>query len=362
MTGMSEQDHAALLPSGLSDLLAPDAQSEAQAITTVMDVFARFGYDRVKPPLMEFEDHLLSPGPGAALARQTFRLMDPLSQRMMGLRADTTAQIARIADSRLAGEERPLRLSYAADVLRVNGTQIRPARQFVQVGCEMIGAHTPQGDAEIALIALAALKEIGIENMTIDLTVPMLISHIFEHYSVPKEQREEMETALSQKDKNALGGISSQATDLLSALLEVCGPEESAFEKLKSFSLDGQILKDIETLQEMCADLKDGMAAYEIEAQITVDLVEHRGLEYETGISFTLYSKDVRGELGGGGRYSLSEKAQDQSATGFTLYMDSLLPALPKQDAPKTKILPASAGWKEIRAAQDDGLCVKRKI
>ena len=83
----------------------------------------RFGYQRVKPPLLEFEDSLLA-GSGAAVAEQTFRLMDPDSQRMMGLRADTTPQVARIATTRLAGAPRPLRLSYAGQCLRVRGSQL----------------------------------------------------------------------------------------------------------------------------------------------------------------------------------------------------------------------------------------------
>ena len=86
----------ALLPAGLRDLLPPEAETEAASVEAIMDVFASHGYQRVKPPLLEFEDSLLS-GSGAAVADQTFRLMDPESQRMMGVRADTTPQVARIA-------------------------------------------------------------------------------------------------------------------------------------------------------------------------------------------------------------------------------------------------------------------------
>ena len=96
----------ALLPAGLRDLLPPEAETEASAVEALMDVFAAHGYQRVKPPLLEFEDSLLA-GSGAAVADQTFRLMDPDSQRMMGLRADTTPQVARIATTRLAGAPRP---------------------------------------------------------------------------------------------------------------------------------------------------------------------------------------------------------------------------------------------------------------
>src|SRR3954465_9244344 len=104
--------NSALLPAGLRDLLPPDAETEASAVEALMTVFAAHGYQRVKPPLLEFEDSLLA-GSAAALADQTFRIMDPDSQRMMGLRADTTPQVARIATTRLGAAPRPLRLSYA---------------------------------------------------------------------------------------------------------------------------------------------------------------------------------------------------------------------------------------------------------
>ena len=113
---MSDDDlpnNRALLPAGLRDLLPPDAETEASAVEALMEVFASHGYQRVQPPLLEFEDSLLA-GSGAAVSEQTFRLMDPVSQRMMGLRADTTPQVARIATTRLARAPRPLRLSPTA--------------------------------------------------------------------------------------------------------------------------------------------------------------------------------------------------------------------------------------------------------
>src|SRR5438270_2282246 len=132
-------NNRALLPAGLRDLLPPDAETEASAVEALMEVFASHGYQRVQPPLLEFEDSLLA-GSGAAVAEQTFRLMDPVSQRMMGLRADTTPQVARIAASRLGLQKRPLRLCYAGQVLRVRGTQLAPSRQLPQAGVELIGS------------------------------------------------------------------------------------------------------------------------------------------------------------------------------------------------------------------------------
>ena len=153
-------NNRALLPAGLRDLLPPDAETEAASVEALMEVFAAHGYQRVKPPLLEFEDSLLA-GSGAAVAEQTFRLMDPESQRMMGLRADTTPQVARIATTRLAHAPRPLRLSYAGQCLRVRGSQLAPDRQIAQAGIELIGCDNPAADAEIVLVGAEALASVG---------------------------------------------------------------------------------------------------------------------------------------------------------------------------------------------------------
>ena len=134
----------ALLPSGLRDLLPPDAETEALSVEALMAVFAGHGYERVKPPLLEFEDSLLS-GSGAAVAEQTFRLMDPATHRMMGLRPDMTPQVARIATTRLASARRG-RCACATPGQCLQTVHRRrnssPDRQVAQAGIELIGADS----------------------------------------------------------------------------------------------------------------------------------------------------------------------------------------------------------------------------
>ena len=163
MTG--SQIQKGLLPAGLSDILYPKAQVQAKKIENLLDVFSDYGYLRVKPPLVEYEETLLSDGPGTVLKDSTFRIMDPLSQKMMALRSDVTAQISRIASTRLSHLTRPLRLSYSGDVLRVKGDSFNTERQKTQVGAELIGLENEFCDAEIILICLKALKSINIENI-----------------------------------------------------------------------------------------------------------------------------------------------------------------------------------------------------
>ena len=171
---ISSSSRKGLLPAGLSDILYPDARIQAKTIENLLDVFSNYGYMRVKPPLVEYEDSLLSDGPGAVLKDSTFRIMDPLSQRMMALRSDVTAQISRIASTRLSHLPRPLRLSYSGDVLRVTGDSFNTERQKTQVGAELIGPKSELIDSEIILVCLQSLKSINIRNITVDLNLPFL--------------------------------------------------------------------------------------------------------------------------------------------------------------------------------------------
>src|SRR5581483_2401006 len=155
-SAMNDAPHPALLPAGLYDRLPPEAETEAAVTGRLMQVLTSHGYERVKPPLVEFEESLLA-GAGAAMASDTFRTMDPASHRMIGVRADMTPQVARIAAARLGRRPRPLRLSYAGQVLRVRGTELRPERQFGQVGAELIGAAGPEADVEVIAVAGEAL-------------------------------------------------------------------------------------------------------------------------------------------------------------------------------------------------------------
>src|SRR5215475_875570 len=177
------KDHQYLLPAGLSDGLPPEAGFEAAIVERLMAAFAAWGYERVKPPLIEFEDSLLS-GPGEAMAADTFRLMDPVSQRMMGLRADITPQVGRIAASRLTNAPRPVRLSYAGQVLRVKGEQLRPERQIGQAGVELIGTDAAAADAEVVLLGAEALGAVGVKELVIDLNIPTLVPAILKQAGI----------------------------------------------------------------------------------------------------------------------------------------------------------------------------------
>ena len=349
---MTDTDRKALLPAGLQDLLPPLADHEDALSRTLLDRFARFGYRRVKPPLVEFEDGLLD-GVGAAVADQTFRIMDPVSQRMMGLRADITPQIARIAGTRLAGEPRPLRLCYAGEVLRVRGGQLREDRQFRQIGVELIGAaHAGIGDAEVILLAAEALAAIGIEGLSVDVNVPDLAGALCDALAIEGAARTRVLAAIDRKDAAALAETATAAADgeaaRLFASLLVVGQARAEIESLGELALPEAPARLVERLAEVVELVRRSAPAL----TLTVDPLERRGFEYHGGISFTLYALGARGELGLGGRYVT---AGGEPATGFTLLGDVLLAAAPPAASVPRLFVPCEAAPEAAAAARGEG-------
>jgi ATP phosphoribosyltransferase regulatory subunit len=344
---MSRAAEKALLPAGLRDILPPDAAFEAAAVERLMACFAGQGYERVKPPLIEFEEGLLS-GPGAALAADTFRLMDPVSQRMMGLRADMTLQVARIAATRLANQPRPLRLSYAGQVLRVAGSQLRPERQFGQVGVELIGAASAAADAEVALLAAEALATVGVTGVSIDLNLPTLAPTVASALGFAGEARTALVKALDRKDAAAVAGLAGDHRALFAGLLAASGPARRALARLAGLDLPDAAAKERDRL----AEVVELVLASAPDLTVTVDPVEHRGFEYHSGISFTLFARRVRGELGRGGRYLT---AAGESSTGFTLYMDTLLRGLPAPEPDRRLYLPPGTSADRAKELRQKG-------
>ena len=352
---MNDVPHPALLPAGLYDLLPPEAEIEARVTATLMGVLASHGYERVKPPLVEFEDTLLA-GAGAAMASDTFRTMDPISHRMVGVRADMTPQVARIAATRLSHRPRPLRLSYAGQVLRVKGSQMRPERQVGQAGAELIGAGGPGADVEAISIAGEALGTVGVPHLSVDLTLPTLVPAIAEAYGITGERAAGLRAALDRKDVAAVASLAGDAGELLARLVAAAGAAEETRAALDGLDLPERARLDRDRLGAVL----DGLAVAIPDIKVTVDPVENRGFEYHTGISFTFFARvdpamGPLGELGRGGRYLAGNPESPEPATGFTLYTDAILRTLSEPPLPRRVLLPLGADpgrARELRNAQ----------
>ncbi|CCQ75173.1 ATP phosphoribosyltransferase regulatory subunit [Magnetospira sp. QH-2] len=364
---MNQSVNKALLPAGLRDILPPNAAHEARVVETLVSTLESHGYDRVKPPLIEFEDNLLD-GSGAALAERSFRLMDPASHRMLAVRPDMTLQIARIAASRLGKEPRPLRLAYAGEILRIHGSQLRPERQFGQVGAELIGADGPQADAEMILMAVEALQSVGVTDLSVDLGLPTLVPLLGRHFGLDEQTTDALRFALDRKDAGEVAdlvpSLGQTLEPVLQGLLTAAGPAHRALEILNALDLPDEAAEARAALSQVVERLQAGAP----DLTVTIDPVENRGFEYHTGVTFAFFARQGRGELGRGGRY-IAAGAPDgngEPATGLTLFMNAVLRVLPDPEMDRRIYVPLgtdaatghdlrATGWITIDGLEDTG-------
>jgi ATP phosphoribosyltransferase regulatory subunit len=355
---MSETASPTLLPEGLRDVLPVAAAEEAAVVERLAASFERNGYDRVSPPLVEFESTLLA-GMGAATADRIFRMVDPISQRTLGIRADVTAQIARIASTRLKNAPRPLRLMYAGQVLRVKGHQLRPERQFTQVGFELIGPGSAAADTEAIIVAAEAVTDLGVNDVSIDLALPTLVPAVLEDSGFDPSKVEAIFEALNHKDTAEIARLGGTKADTLIALIEASGPLEAARAKLERIALSDRARALLETLFSAGQKVKEEAPTL----SLTVDLVENRGLQYHTGVTFFLFAKGSAREIGRGGRYLVNlDEDTTEPATGATLFMDALLPVVPKSEVIPCVYVPFGTSRAKVNALHKDGYRVRAAL
>ena len=308
-----------LLPAGLSDVLYPNARVQAKTIENILDIFSSYGYQRVKPPLVEYEETLLSDGPGKVLKDSTFRVMDPLSQKMLALRSDVTAQISRIASTRLSHLSRPLRLSYSGDVLRVEGDSFNMERQKTQVGAELIGPKSEIIDSEIILLCVKALKSINIDNLTIDINLPFLREYFLK--DVSSSLKYNINRCIDIKDKQSLKKLKFDNLNIICDLMESTGDHLHAIKYLSRLKSRGVLVNALEYYLKVIDIIKQNDQFI----KLSIDPLETRGFKYHTGLTFTIFSNKLKGEIAKGGSYNIST---GETATGCTIYTEKIYPKL----------------------------------
>ncbi len=313
MSSLSNQK--GLLPAGLSDILYPNAHIQSKIIENLLDIFSSYGYLRVKPPLVEYEETLLSDGPGKVLKDSTFRVMDPLSQKMLALRADVTAQISRIASTRLSHLTRPLRLSYSGDVLRVKGDSFNMERQKTQVGAELIGPKSEVIDAEIILVCAKALKSINIDNLTIDINLPFLREYLLT--GIAPSLKHTINQYIDIKDRQSLKKLKFKNLNIISELMDVVGDHLNVIKYLQELKSKGILVDIIDHYLTVINIVRRNDKSI----KLSMDPLENRGFKYHTGITFTIFSDKLKGEIAKGGSYNI---LTGETATGCTIYTEKV--------------------------------------
>ena len=300
-----------LLPEGLRDQLPGEAAALARTVRALLDSVEARGYDRVSPPLVEYEESLAARLKSART--DLARFVDPLSQRTLAIRPDITPQIARIVSTQLANVPRPLRLAYAGPVLKLGASQLNPQRETMQVGAELVGSDSVDAACEIVGIAVAALAAAGITGLTVDLTLPDLVQTIAGLVLTP-EQITELDLLLDMKDA---GRLTSAGYAHWLPLIAATGPVEPALAALRKFDHAGLMTSRIDGIEAIAKSL-DGV-------RVTLDPTERHGFEYQSWFGFSLFVAGASGVVGRGGSYAIIHPdGHDEPATGFSVFPDAL--------------------------------------
>lgn len=355
MVSLPETSSPALLPMGFVDLLPQEAEAESRGIADIMAVFSRYGYERVRPPLLEFESSLLS-GLGEVLGEQSFRLLDPSSHRMMALRPDMTTQIARIAGVRLQDVPRPLRLSYSGDCVVIGTPGREGDRQIPQAGIELIGPDCAEADAEVTVLGAEALEAMGIAHVSFDLSMPVLVWTLIDE-SFAGTVRDNLIHALDRRDATAVAEQGGELAELFLGLMNAAGPAERALRCLESLTFTDHLKGYVERLKETVR----AVLRRAPDLRLTVDPIDFRGWRYHTGVCMTVFALHSREELGRGGRYL----AGQEPACGLTLHPQAILRVAPPLPKALRCIVPTrlskkdlstlhQAGYATVAALEDD--------
>ncbi|MDX2112228.1 MAG: ATP phosphoribosyltransferase regulatory subunit [Alphaproteobacteria bacterium] len=347
-----------LLPNGCYDLLPPHARQESVLSYQLLEIFHRYGYEQVSPPLLEFSDHLLS-GRGADLSEQIFRVMDPAALKVMGIRPDITLQIARIAGGRLADVPRPLRLCYDGMILRMKAQGIKSERQFRQVGIELMGTPHPDADAEVIMVAAQALKHIGIDALCIDISLPTLAQAVIAESKLSDSTQQSLLLAIQQKDISAVRSHSFAYQALLLAMMQLPSNAPAALAAIESMAIPDVFKAGMDDLVSVTRSV---LAQAPASWQVTLDITEVSAMNYHSGPCFSFFLPDSSLEIGRGGRYTIEHESSIESATGFTLYVDTVQSSLPPQAQARKILVAQTATPEEIQQLHCDGYLTLRAL
>ena len=287
----------ALLPRGINDLLEEKSFQESFLSQSLMNIFKLNGYEKVSPPLIEFEENYTL-FLDTTNNQNIFRVTDPISNKPMYIRNDITPQIARIASKKLYKDNKIIRLSYIGDVLRPKGSQLHPERQIKQAGIELYGAPRVSGAIEVISTGIQALAEVNISNLIIDITMPNLTNLILKNSKLNNQEIKLAKSYLKVKNIKKIETIPN-CGKLLSKIADSAGENDRALNKLYKIDLPPKAKKLIKEISLICDKIKNLYP----KVNITIDPIENRGFNYYSGIGFAIFSSNVKRELGFGGEY-----------------------------------------------------------
>jgi len=335
-----------LLPEDIADVLPAQARKVESLRRAILDLYQSYGYELVAPPILEFLDSLLT-GTGSDLNLQTFKLVDQLSGRTLGLRADITPQVARI-DAHLLNRAGVTRLCYAGSVAHARTPVGSSAREDLQLGAEIYGCATWEADFEAITLLLKTLSIAGLDKVYLDLSHAGILTGILAEQKLDKETIETLYGLLQSKDRPRLSKwaacLPAKTAEALMALTELNGPCEQVLARAK------KELPKHAAIDQALADLERLVAAVSASSglELSIDLADLRGYQYHSGVMFAAYVEKWPQPIARGGRYDHVGQAFGRSrpATGFSLDLLTLSNLSPLQ----VRKLAIAAPWLEDAA------------
>jgi ATP phosphoribosyltransferase regulatory subunit len=316
-----------VLPDHIADVLPSEARHIEELRRELLDTARGYGYELVMPPLLEHLESLLT-GTGEALDLQTFKLVDQLSGRMMGLRADTTPQVARI-DAHLLNRQGVVRLCYCGPVLHTRPGRPHATREPLQFGAEIYGHAGLEADLEALLLAMDCLKATQVGRLTVDLADARIVRSLLAGVPVDGEVLGRVHAALATKDASELADVTSKfpatARESLRTLISLYGDEKILLEAEKA-------LPSSAAIQQALANLK-WLASHLQGADVTFDLADLRGYAYYSGARFAIYTPGASDALVRGGRYDEvgAVFGRNRPAVGFSLDVKEVVSVVSKR-------------------------------
>ncbi|TSA14773.1 MAG: ATP phosphoribosyltransferase regulatory subunit [Comamonadaceae bacterium] len=329
-----------VLPDHFADVLPSEARHIEELRRGLLDIARGYGYELVIPPLLEHLESLLT-GAGEALDLQTFKLVDQLSGRMMGLRADSTPQVARI-DAHLLNRQGVTRLCYCGPVLHTRPGGPHATREPLQFGAEIYGHGGLEADLEALQLALDCLRAARVQAPSVDMADARIVKALLEGVALEGDSLARVHAALAAKDGSELRDLTrdfpASSRQGLLALIELYGDEEVLIEAQKALAPLPAVRQALLNLKWL-ADHLDGV-------RLSFDLADLRGYSYYTGARFSIYAQGANDALVRGGRYDEvgAVFGRNRPAAGFSLDIKSLVAVL----AARPLRAAIRAPWREL--------------
>ena len=307
-----------LLPLGFKDILENEANLQFEYGKKLITNFASWGFSFIEPPIIEYEKTLFD-NKNKFLDKKTLSFLDPLTKERISLRPDITTQLARIAEDRLFGLPKPLRLCYFGDVFRADKPKLSSDRQFKQAGIEIIGSKDLFADIEVITLSLDSLKKINFKKISLDINAPIILEKIFDDFKISLSKRAELRKLVAKKNIKEILNFDKKLFDILKKIIDSSGPLKKNLKKIKNIKLGKNASLVMKDFIKICSLL---LKINSEDYKISIDLLDHKGFEYYTGITFSIFCLNSSKEVCRGGRY-LTSKNKD--AVGSTFLLNQFL-------------------------------------